>query len=215
MADSIEKRIHQAKIAVDNARKNSEIMRRLIVYKYGPERMETGEQSYTVAREFSLKQIAEYGDKHAATAKVKECRAEASIVYYKTFKVAKIAFRDDSGAQTALGLNGRRKQSLAGCLPQARCLFVNILESEHHINKMAYFGYDQEKLESEYALVKALEEAILEQKVETGQAQNATKERDAKVDEMDRWMADFKSIAKIALADKPQLMEELGFGAIK
>jgi len=42
------------------------------------------------------------------------------------------------------------------------------------------------------------------QEKEKGEAQDATEKRDARLDKMDRWMADFKQIAQIALEDNPQ-----------
>ena len=215
MADNIDKRIYKAKLAVTNAKKHPEIAARLILFKYDNERMNEGDQFCTDARKLYVRQVAKNGDQHGATAKIKECRSKASSAHSQTYKVSKIVFKDDSGAQTSLGLRGRRLQSLSGWLPQTLYFYVNLLGDEDFINRMAYFGYDRDKLEAEYVLVKAVEEAVLEQKTAKGKAQNATKERDAKVAEMDRWMSDFRAIAKMALADKSQLLESLGFGAIK
>ena len=41
------------------------------------------------------------------------------------------------------------------------------------------------------------------QDMEVGEAQDATKQRDAKLDELNEWMSDFRAIARIAPEDHP------------
>jgi hypothetical protein len=52
------------------------------------------------------------------------------------------------------------------------------------------------------------------QEQEKGEAQAATQERDAAIEALDDWLADFRVVARIALEDDPQLMEALHMGAI-
>jgi hypothetical protein len=47
-----------------------------------------------------------------------------------------------------------------------------------------------------------------------GEAQEATRLRDARLDELDEWMSDFKVVAQVALKENDQWLEKLGFGAV-
>jgi len=44
--------------------------------------------------------------------------------------------------------------------------------------------------------------------------QQATKARDAVLNQLDEWMSEFKQVAEIALAGSPQQLEALQFGAV-
>ena len=60
------------------------------------------------------------------------------------------------------------------------------------------------------AQIIAVEAAVVAQKQERGDAQQAIHERDAALLAMDRWYSDFIKIARVALAEQPQQLEKLG-----
>jgi len=159
----------------------------------------------------NIKQKKEYGEQYEATETVRNAWNVADQAYAKTLKIARIALRDNVKAQNALGLSGERKRSLSGWLEQAGRLYQNLLDDAEFVAAMTVYGYSQEKLETEQALVNAVREANMSQEKEKGEARDATEKRDAKLDAMDRWMADFKAIALIALGDNPQWLDKLGF----
>ena len=43
-----------------------------------------------------------------------------------------------------------------------------------------------------------------------GKAQQSTKDRDYALDKLANWLSDFIAIARIALEDRPQLLEKMG-----
>ena len=139
---------------------------------------------------------------------------EADAAYMRTFKVARVAFKDSAKGQAAMMLSGTRKHSLSGWIEQATAFYSNLLGNADLLAAMAAFGYDQARLAAEQALVQKVVTANLVQEKEKGEAQDATKQRDAKLDALDTWMSDFKAIATVALEERPQWLEKLGFGAV-
>ncbi|WP_289054393.1 hypothetical protein [Carboxylicivirga marina] len=78
------------------------------------------------------------------------------------------------------------------------------------LSAYAQFGITQEMLEAgqaEILAVEAQDETIMREK---GDAQNATMERDDSFEKLAEWVQDYETIARIALIDKPQLLEKLG-----
>jgi hypothetical protein len=52
------------------------------------------------------------------------------------------------------------------------------------------------------------------QEQEKGEAQEATQRRNAAIEAIDEWLADFKVVARLTLEDTPQLLETLNLRAI-
>ncbi len=103
---------------------------------------------------------------------------------------------------------------MSGWLQQAIPFYDNLLKQADLIAAIETFGYTQAKLEVEQKLIKAVFDANQLQETEKGDAQEATENRDAKLDALDDWMVDFKEIAEAALEDNPQRLEKLGFGSV-
>ncbi|MFV0266296.1 MAG: hypothetical protein ACK5HT_04085 [Draconibacterium sp.] len=85
-----------------------------------------------------------------------------------------------------------------------------ILANDDWKTVLAGFGQTEEKLNAQLAAVEGVATASETKKKEMGDAQNSTQERDMKLEELVEWVSDYEVIARIALADKPQLLEKLG-----
>ena len=101
-------------------------------------------------------------------------------------------------------------QVLSGWLSQARQFYLNALADSETLTKLGAYGITQAKLEAGQLLHGQVETANAAQEKEKGDAQQATKDRDAAMDSLDEWMSDFVAIARIALEEKPQFLEKLG-----
>lgn len=210
---TIDERLLDAQVAIDNALGDSGILNALTVYGYNSAKINAGKALLTSALELVNKQKAEYGEQYEASEKVQKAWDEADKEYMKTVKVARIALKDDVKAQTSLMLSGKRKATLSGWIEQADAFYSNLTKDTALMNKMSAFGYSTAKLNTEYALVKKVKDANLEHEKEKGDAQDATQKRDIKIEELDAWMSDFKGIAYVALDENPQWLEKLGYKA--
>lgn len=208
---SIAQQLLDAELAINNTLASPTILAAVGTYGYTAIRMQTAKALFQEALELTEKQKKEYGDQYEATAGVQRAWDEAAVAYAASLKIARIAFRGNNAARNALGLEGIRKQSLSGWLSEARRFYNNMLRDAELMAAMETFNYTEAKFEAEAALVEAVAAASELQHRERGVAQETTKLRDEKLDALMQWLADFKAIAEIALADSPQQLEQLGW----
>ena len=79
---------------------------------------------------------------------------------------------------------------------------------------MSRYNIQQANVWLVQTLVQHVTELNAAQEKEKGEAQPATKARDAVLDQLDEWMMEFKQVAEIAPAGSPQQLEALQFGSV-
>jgi hypothetical protein len=159
------------------------------------------------------KQKKEYGEQYEATEKFNKHWDELHQTYAVHVELARIAFDNDTHNYAQLGLKGQRKTSFSGYIQQARLFYSNGLADKAVLTKLAEKGIAKSEMDGTLALIDNLEKEKYIQTKETGEAQQATKERDAALDKVSEWFGAFKRTAQVALIGKPQLTEILGFKA--
>ena len=207
---TIEQQLTAAQVAIDNARAEAEIKTALAEVGYDDMRLQQGRALYERALALHQRQRAEYGEQYAASEALTAAWEQAETSYIRCIKIARVALKNDRGAAQQLDLNGQRKQSLSGWLVQARQFYANALSAPDILAKLEPYGLTRAKLEAGQAEVGAVEAANLAQQKERGEAQTATKARDAALDELNEWMSDFVALARVALDEQPQRLEKLG-----
>ena len=206
---SIDSKLAAAQLALANAAQNTEIGALLTGFGYDAARVAVGQALYETALSAQVAQKQEYGEQYAATYEFDAAWKTANQTYTQLVKIARVAFKGNPNAATALGISGKRKPSYSGWLDQAQQFYLSALENPDFQAALAQFGVTLEKLQAGKFLVEAVTAAKQSKEIETGEAQQATKIRDAALDGLDDWMSDFVAIARIALAGT-QLSEALG-----
>jgi len=208
--ESIDERLLTAQVRVDNTLNDPEILSRVSEFGYNADRMTEGKALQVKAAQLHQKQMTEYGEQYQASSAVKAKWEEAEKPYMVYLETARVPFKREPAIMVKLGLAGDRKTSFSGWLTQARQFYTNALNDSEVLAKLGQFGITEAKLQAGQQLLDELEAANTDQEKEKGEAQQATADRDVALDEMDDWVSDYTAIARIALADKPQLLEKLG-----
>jgi hypothetical protein len=208
---SMDQRLLEARIVIDNSLSNQDILDKVTLFGYDQERLQAALALYHNVIDLIMTQRIEYGEQYEATNTLQAAWDTADAAYKRTLKISRLVFEGNAEARNALGLNGRRKTSIGGWIEQTMFFYKAMLETPAFIAAMTPYSYDQAKLSAENALVQAVIDAKSQQNTERGQAQEATKARDAKMDELDQWISAYKIVAEVALDESPQKLEQLGW----
>jgi hypothetical protein len=207
---TIEEILFQSGLRINNSLGDQKILNAVTPLGYGPEKLTEGQSLLNEATVLVETQKREYGEVDAAQQVFDNQRKNAHKVYMAVLAISKIAFKGDVQAISTLDLTGRRASTFSGWLNQTRSFYRAILANEAWKTELAKYGQTEEMLTAELAMIDAVATASENKKKEMGDAQNATQERDEKLEELAEWVSDYEVIARIALADKPQLLEKLG-----
>jgi hypothetical protein len=207
---SIARRLLAAQIAIAAALDDPAIQEALAAYGYTTTRLLEGQALYQRALALTQQQRAAKGARLATTDARRAAHAQAHTLYMRHVGVARVALRGERGAAEKLDLAAPRKQAQAGWLLQAQQFYANALADIAIVNKLTGYGVTQEQLEAGQELVARVAATTVARQQRAGAAKESTRERDAALEALNRWMRDFVAIARLALAGQPRGLDRLG-----
>ncbi len=210
---TIAEELNLAQVAITNAPKDQEILKRLGSYGYTPARLKEGQQKLAAARDAYGMHKSLTGAQHDSTAKVNKVTKEAYAAYQALAKTARAIWLKDKAMLDSLGLKGAMPKTTAGFLSAAYTLFDNAQGNADTSKSLADYGYTKAKLTAERAKIDALDKMNQTQEAAKGAAQDAAKRQQAALNDLNEWMARYIKIAKVALSDRKQLLEKMGIMA--
>ena len=204
---SIAGQLNAAQLAVNNSLADAEIQALVSGFGYAGRSLAAGRGLSERAQAAVQAQKLAAGTQQDATQILQAAQKVAADAYQALAKVARAAC--DPPQLTTLGLSGKMPNDTAGFLAAAYTLFDNAAR----LGSLSGFGYTAEKLAAERGKITAYDESNQKQEAAKGAAQQATREQEAALAALNEWMAQYLKIAKVALREKPQLLEKLGVAA--
>jgi hypothetical protein len=162
-------------------------------------------------KKLSDDQKKEYGEQYEATKDYNNLAGSLHPTYLKHVRYGKLIFEDDKVALKVMGLDGRRKQAEMAYCNQALDFYSNGLSNAAYKAALNKRGVTDAELTAGKTGFSDLKELIPVKAKETGEAQQATSERDIAWEIFDEWFVEFKKYATLALSRTPQLRERLGW----
>ncbi len=197
------------RIAINNANKNEEIKGFLAKFGYTDEVLQQGLNLFNAAYDLYTSQKEKYGDQYEASGEVQTLVEKSKKTHILHRKLARIAFREDPFVQKSLLLHEGTKTTLAGWLEQAKRFYNLLTKKENLYEKFSRFLITKEALQAELEKLGEIENLKMQHDVDRSHAQQATKDRDDAIEEYGIWRQDFDEVARIALEEKPELIEML------
>jgi hypothetical protein len=200
----------KSKVAIINSMSDQEIKTLLLEYNYDDSRLNEGLELRNQAEEVYQNQKKEYREQYVASQELDQTAKEADPLYNEHVDLTILAFRHEPTKLVDLGLDKKRERTFSAWLTQAIEFYKIVINDETVIEKLSRYKLTIEKLEKGRQLIIEVELANNRQEKEKGEAQDATKERDKIMAQLEDWIYEFTVICRYALKSKPQLLEKLG-----
>lgn len=202
--------LHIARLAISNTRTDDELKVRVARFGYTDAKLDEGQRLYDAAVAAVSAQASAAAAQYLASAEARAAEQRARESYQALAQVARAVLQTNPAQRAALGLVGNAPQSISAFLSTAETLFQNALTVPIIRDNLRNYGYDAARLGQEQAAIRAFDQAYRARVAAMGAAQQATRDQSAALAALRRWHAQYMKIAKVALHDKPKLIEKLG-----
>ena len=172
--------------------------------------LDAGEALYKEASALVNQQKKEYQEQHQAYDKLHIEKDDAEENYKRTLKLVKVLSRNDKDLQDRLGFQSGKATAITQWIEAAIDFYNLLLNESAFLAKLAKFKVSTDRLNKEKTAIESLKQLRSQAALAKGQAQEATRLKNEKLDELDDYCTELKAVAKIALEKKPQLLEQLG-----
>ncbi len=209
-AETIATGIAGNKLSLDSALNDPEITLKLAKFNMTKERIQAMANLAGEVATLQAVQKKEQGEAVAATVQLNTLREAADDLYSDYLELARFIFKNNEAARKALVLDGVRKKAFAAWGEEARLFYTNALNNKDIFAEFLKNGITADMLKAgEAALKKALDYKVNAEK-EKAEAIRATELRDAKLEELETFMAGFRAFARVALKGRADLLKKIG-----
>lgn len=203
---SIARILHDTEVAIENTFNIAVIQDQVALFGYGPERMQAGRLLHQAAVSAVKFRKREFGEQQKASNRCGDRRKEAVAAYQDLAKIARAIFVKTPARLVNLGLNKKMPKATAEFIHAAFQLFDGApLNPE-----LGDYGYTRERLASERMKIAGYQKAEAEHESAKGSTQHATEVQEKALQALIEWHAQYLKIARVALRNDHQLLENLG-----
>ena len=204
------KTLENRRLLFTNYSEIAELKAQLEEYQYNEEAMKVGKALYDKAQ-------AAYNDNLAKTSQTVEKRALFEKAYkamsdkYKEHrKVAKVALKASPEALASFGLKGTMSRDYLEGLATTKKLYEGIKATTTQRAALDRFKLTEAVADEQLSAIAKVEEFRAQYVKLRGIDQQATQDKNKAFEAMNKWVKEFYEVAKIALSDRPQLLESIG-----
>ena len=194
----------------ENISKNETLRSELEQYGYDEQELNKGRNLYLAAQEKLDTNKIETAEEKLAYDGFSKKFETLKRTYSTDRKKAKIIFKDNEAILSVLGVKGAASIRISGILDAVDTLYKQLQASEEIRIPLRRLKITDEHIAQQLSLLEETQTAYQTYEKEKGESQQATQDKNKALFELEKWVREFYAIAKIALEDKPQLLEVIG-----
>ncbi|MRI63626.1 hypothetical protein EDM00_06435 [Ornithobacterium rhinotracheale] len=206
---SDKEKLRKIGVLFTNLTEGSAIATEMAEYGYSTEEIKKGKALYTAAQTLYDSNISENQDEVEAYARFATELEKLNEVYATDRKKARIIYKEQPEVLTNLRLRGRLPYPITSQLEDIKVFYTTLQKEEALRTPLKALKIDEAHLSAQITQLEKTNAAYATYMQEKGENQHATKEKNKALDAVGKWVSKFFSVAKIALEDKPQLLESL------
>ncbi|MDO4880533.1 MAG: hypothetical protein Q3983_04570 [Capnocytophaga sp.] len=192
-----------------NVGKNTELVSVLLEIGYNSDKLAEGKLLFDKAEESFLKNKKVTAEETNTIALYKKKLEEIDKAYRADRKKAKEIFKNEPNILKNLALTGRVEVAFAKFLQQVKDLYVNLDNDTNLQESLKILKITPERIKTQIEDIKIVEKSYADYIQKKGESQQATFDKNKDFTALDKWVKDLYRLAKLALEDKPQLLESL------
>jgi hypothetical protein len=209
-ATTIAGQLAAANMIIENTLAKPAILDRVTLRGYSARELAEGQQLYRTAVEAVDAQAAAAGAALLATDQAQAADKQAREAYQRLAQTARALFPLHSSQRKTLEVVGPMPHDTATFIAVATTLFNNALKVTEINIALAKYGYDTKTLQDERDTLITFQQAVQAQAGAQSASKQATRAQSEALDALQRWIAQYVKIAKIALKTQPELLKALG-----
>lgn len=202
--------LERTRVALTNAETHEEIKPALADYGMDDAKVTEGKALYASTLSIWELNKQEKGETKIASESYKDLYDAFESLFKRHRNQTQIFFKKKPEILIALGVQGSFPTKYNELFDKAKQFYIGIEGNASIQTEMAKIKITAEVVTECLTKHAALLAERANYDKEFGGSQDATKSKNAAMLELQEWMEDFDAIAKIALYDKPQLLEVLG-----
>ncbi|MCP5053760.1 MAG: hypothetical protein GY940_41725 [bacterium] len=212
--ESIDSFLMDSNLKITNSHDDKKISEPLLPFKYDETKFTEGFSIYKGAYDAQKLVKIEHSEQLGATDAFNKAFNDTDKLYMQDISIALVAFRGSRRLLDASRLDENRKSTYTGWTGQAPRFYETTLEDPEATVAMDSFGITVEMLQARKDMVDNVIHLKMVQMRESADAQDAVKLRDEALEKLQQWIADLVTVARVALADSPQLLEKLNIKVV-
>ncbi len=202
--------LEKCRLIFANYEEITELKTELEEYGYDAELMKEGKKLYLKAQELYDKNKQETAEAKEAYALFEQAYEKFTKVYGKHRKIAKVALMHKPEVWESLAIKGETSRAYLSFMKDAEIFYKQATTHQEARPLLQKFKITEAIAEEQLTAIENIVVLRTKYEKESGESQQATQDKNKAFVDMDKWVREFYAVAKIALEDKPQLLESIG-----